>query len=517
MPRQATPKPPAPSRATALAQLRDGKPWDMLIIGGGATGLGCAVDAATRGYRTLLVERGDFACGTSSRSTKLIHGGVRYLRQGELSLVRHALVERARLLANAAPLVHPLPFVIPTHGFAEQAWYGAGLKLYDLLAGAGSLGDSRWLGRAAVLAAQPGLRARGLHGGIQYWDAQFDDARLAIALMRTAVDQGASCLNYVALTGLLKPSPGGHVSGARLRDVENGEEFEVRAKAVINATGVYADAVRRLDETTAPPLLTHSQGVHLVVDGGFLPGAAAVLVPKTADGRVLFAIPWQGKVLIGTTDTARDDLPDDPQPFAAEVDFLLQTAAGVLARAPRRDDVRSAFAGLRPLFDPAHTGSNGGAGTAGLSREHAVMVGDSGLVTVTGGKWTTYRWMAEQVVDRAATVAGLPAVACGTQRLPLHVADAEAQSDLPGNDIPLLPGYPWTEATVRRAIRAEAARTIEDILGRRTRALFLDAAAAAVAIARVGELLAEELALPPARVQVLAQAAQAAARRFQLR
>jgi glycerol-3-phosphate dehydrogenase len=486
-------------RSKSLARLRAGDSWDVLIIGGGATGLGCAVDAAARGYRTLLLERGDFACGTSSRSTKLIHGGVRYLRQGDLSLVRHALLERARLLENAAPLVRPLPFVIPARGIVEKLKFGAGLKLYDLLAGARNIAPSSLLDRSETLAALPGLRTDQLTGGVRYWDAQFDDARLAIALMRTATDLGATCLNYLPVTGLKKTA--GRVQGATAQDAETGETFALRARVVINATGVYADAVRCFDEPDAAPMLAHSQGIHLVVDADFLPGETALLVPETEDGRVVFAIPWLGKVLLGTTDTAREDLPDDPQPFTEEVDFLLRTVAGVLARPPQRSDVRSAFAGLRPLLDPEHATEGGRQGkSAGLSREHAVVVSDSGLVTVTGGKWTTYRWMAEQVVDRAATEAGLPAVPCSTHDLRLN---CEALPE-------------GLEAMARFVIRHEAARTVEDILARRSRALFLDAAGAEASIGSVGEILAQELAPAPERLAGLLRAALESARRFRL-
>lgn len=513
-------------RAESLSRLRAGERWDVLIIGGGATGLGCAVDAAARACRTLLVERNDYASGTSSRSTKLIHGGVRYLRQGELSLVRHALHERAKLLRNAPHLVRPLPFVIPARRIFDQLTYAAGLKLYDLLAGAENMEASRWLSRQQTFAALPGCREAGLCGGVQYWDAQFDDARLAIALMRTATDLGATCLNYLAVTRLLKVA--GKVCGVAVRDTETGDEYEIQAKAVINATGVYADTVRQFDEPEAAPLLAHSQGIHLVVDAGFLPGNTALLVPETEDGRVMFAIPWQGKVLLGTTDTERADLPEEPQPLVGEVDYLLRTAAGVLAQPPQRRDVRSAFAGLRPLLNPRH--ATGAHGTASLSREHLVLVGESGLVTVAGGKWTTYRWMAEQVVDRALQVAGLPATACRTHDLRLHGhadegdaveegpygADAPVLAGLPGHDRALHPALPYTEAMVRFAFRYEAARSIEDVLARRTRALFLDAAAAESVIFRVAEILAEALAPKPERLAAMLAAARQSARNFSL-
>ena len=511
----------SPSRAKQLASLRAGHTWDVLIIGGGASGLGAAVDAAERGYSTLLLERGDYACGTSSRSTKLIHGGVRYLRQGDLSLVRHALIERRRLLDNAGHLVHALAFVIPARSPFQRLYYGSGLKLYDLLAGASNLAPSRLLDRQQTLAVLPGLDPRGLSGGVQYWDGQFDDARLAIALMRTAGDLGATCLNYLPVTGLLNAA--GKVCGVVAEDSETGEGFELQAKVVINATGVYVDAVRRFEAPAARPVLTPSQGIHLVLDADFLPGDTALLIPETADGRVMFAIPWQGKVLLGTTDTPRSDLPDEPQPFAEEVDFLLRTAAGVLRRVPQRGDIRSAFAGLRPLLHPQHKGQGG---TAALSREHAVLVSAGGLVTVAGGKWTTYRLMAEQVIDRAALVGGLHAVPCTTAKLKLHGWNGQATgpygSDtpqlaaLPGHDRLLHPALDLSEAMVRFAVRHEGARTIEDILTRRSRALFLDARAAEACIGRVGEIVAEELAPPPARLAGMLALAGQRARQFRV-
>ncbi len=510
------------SRAENLGTLRETRPWDVLIIGGGASGLGAAVDAAARGYRTLLVEARDFASGTSSCSTKLIHGGVRYLRQGDFALVRNALRERSYLLANAAHLVHPLAFVIPAWRNVDRVIYAAGLKLYDVLSGGHNLAASRSLDWQEVIAALPGLRRAGLCGGIRYWDGQFDDARLAITLMRTATDLGATCLNYLPATRLLKTD--GRVVGAVLRDAECGQEFEVSARAVVNATGVHADSVRRLDEPGVAPLLTPSQGIHLVFDADFLPGQQALMIPETEDGRVMFAIPWQGKVLLGTTDTPRPELAqlDDPQPLAAEINFLLRTAARVLTRPPTRADIRSVFAGLRPLIHPDSTDHQS---TAALSREQAVLVSASGLITVAGGKWTTYRLMAEDVIDRAAEVAGLPAEPCPTRVLKLHGCPAQPGSNgygtdapllasLPGHDRPLHPALPYSEAMVRFAIRHEAARTIEDVLARRTRALFHDARAAEAAIERVAGIFAEELKLSPEEVATMIDAACESARRF---
>ena len=512
------------SREDSLATLRDQRPWDVLIIGGGASGLGAAVDAAARGYRTLLVEARDFASGTSMCSTKLIHGGVRYLRQGDIGMVRHALRERSFLLSNAPHLVHPLAFIIPAWNQIDRLMYAGGLKLYDLLSGWHNLAASRSLNRQEIIAALPGLKSANLCGGIRYWDGQFDDARLAITLMRTATDLGATCLNYLPAIRLLKTND--RVTGAVLRDAETGEEFAVNARAIINASGVHADSVRQLDDANAQPLLTPSQGIHLVFDADFLPGQQALMIPKTEDGRVMFAIPWQGKVLLGTTDTPRPELRqlDDPQPLEEEIDFLLRTAAGVLTRPPTRADIRSAFAGLRPLV---HPDNKDGKSTAALSREHAILVSPGGLITLTGGKWTTYRLMAEQVIDRAIEVAGLKAVTCPTQNLKLHGCpngpssyaygtDAPQLAALPGHDRLLHPNLPYSEAMLRFAIRHEAARTIEDILARRTRALFHDAAAAEESIERIAGIVAEELQPSPERMAAMIEAARESARRFRL-
>lgn len=511
-------------RADALTRLRADETWDVLIIGGGATGLGTAVDAASRGYRTLLLEAGDYACGTSSRSTKLIHGGIRYMRNGDFQLVRNALRERFRLLHNASHLVHPLPFIIPAWNTLDRLLYTGALKLYDTLAGWHNLEASHCLNKDELLAALPGLHSHGLCGGIRYWDGQFDDARLALTLMRTATDHGAQCLNYFPVTQFIKIDK--RVAGVRAKDAETGEDFEIRARVVINATGVHVDTVRQLDEPKTPPLLTPSQGIHLVFDADFLPGNNALLIPKTDDGRVMFAIPWQGKVLIGTTDTPRPNLPLDspPQPLDEEIDFLLRTAAKVLTRPPKGENIRSAFAGLRPLLHAEHANGN----TSALSREHAILVAGSGLITVTGGKWTTYRLMAEEVVNRAAAVAGLRPELCQTTDLKLHGCPAGQGGDSYGNDAPelrLLPGHeallhpnlPHTEAMVRFALRYESARTIEDILARRTRALFLDAGAAQAAIPRVSELVAEELEPTSGQLKAMIAAAQESAQRFMMK
>lgn len=494
------------SREDRLGRLREGGAWDLIVIGGGATGLGTAVDAATRGYRTLLLEAHDYAKGTSSRSTKLIHGGVRYLAGGQIGLVREALRERGRLLANAPHVVHDLPFLLPAFAWWERPYYGLGLGIYDRLAGEFGLGASRSVGRDEAEALAPTLRREGLYGGIVYHDGQFDDSRLAVSLVRTFEDHGGTALNGVAVDGLVKDAEG-KLRGVRARDAETGEAWELAARGVVNATGVFTDGIRRLDEPQAPPLVTPSQGAHIVLDRAFFPGETAVLIPKTDDGRVLFMIPWHDRVLVGTTDTPVGSASIEPRPLAQELEFLLAHSGRYLTKAPQADDVLSVFAGLRPLI--AH-----GAGkirTASLSREHTVVVSASGLVTITGGKWTTYRPMGETAVDLASEVAGLPRRPCVTADLRLHGWQAERPSgpfavyggdapeldrlvnETPGLADPLHPKLPYLAGEVVWAARNEAARTVEDVLARRTRALFLDAKASAEAAPEVAGLLAGEL------------------------
>lgn len=486
-------------RDALIARLSATPEWDIVIIGGGATGLGCAVDAAARGYAVLLVEARDFAAGTSSRSTKLIHGGVRYLAQARFGLVREALRERAHLLRNAPALVHPLRFVVPARTRLGRAALGVGLGLYDRLAAEGGVGRSVTLDPAGLHAALPGLRDEGLAGGMAYWDAQFDDAGLALALARTAARLGALVLNHCALSALVVEAE--QVRGVRLRDTLSGREWTVAARCVVNAAGVWGDAVRRLADPAAVPSLRPSQGVHLVVDGDFLPGRDALLVPRTADGRVLFMIPWLGKLLIGTTDTARDDTPDEPAPLAGEIDFLLATAAQWLRRPPALADVRSVFAGLRPLL-----GGPGGGATGRLSREHRVEVSPQRLVSVLGGKWTTYRRMAEDAIDAAESVAGFARRPSRTAGLAL-----DAPPVLPGSAgdsgegrLPLIPERTGsallpTVGQVRQAVHESFALTVEDVLARRSRALFLDAALATAAAPAVARTLAREFGWSPAR------------------
>ncbi len=488
-----------------------GAPWDLLVVGGGATGVGVALDAAARGHAVLLLEGADFGSGTSSRSTKLVHGGVRYLQQGNVSLVVEALHERGRLRRNAPHLVRDLAFVVPNYEWWEAPWYGIGLKVYDLLAGRYGFGSSDLLSREEVRAAIPTLEAEGLRGGVRYHDGQFDDARLLVNLAQTAAEQGAVLINHAPVVQLLHE--GGLVCGAVFRDAEGGGEHELRARAVVNATGPFVDAVRELDTPGAAPLIAPSQGVHLVLDRGFLPGDTAIMVPRTRDKRVMFAIPWRGRTLIGTTDTPIPAVEAEPRAQEEELAFLLETAAEYLVRDPAREDVRAVFTGIRPLVAAGGAGS-----TAALSRDHTVLTSDSGLITVCGGKWTTYRKMAEDVVEVAAAVGGLAERPCPTRELRIHgwreprpddppLSSAQAldeygadepalralADDRPELAEPLHPRLPVTGAQVVWAARHEMARTVEDVLSRRSRALLLDARAAGEAAAHTAALLAAEL------------------------
>lgn len=497
------------TREELLARVRDrgATPWDIAVVGGGATGLGTALDAASRGYDVVLVERSDFAKGTSSRSTKLVHGGVRYLQQGNVSLVMEALKERGRLRRLAPHLVHDLAFIVPTYEWWESPFYGVGLKVYDLLAGRYGFGRSTLLSRDEVIAAIPTIETDGLRGGVRYYDGQFDDARLAIDLVATALEQGAVALNYVEAAGLLKRGDGA-LEGLAARDVETGETFEVRARVVVNATGPFADELRRMDDPGAEPIIAPSQGVHVVLDRSFIPHDAAIMVPHTADDRVMFAIPWYDRVVVGTTDTALDAVAVEPRPRADEVEFILETANRYLARPARHDDIRSVFAGIRPLVR-----AGGAAATSALSREHTVLIEPtSGLLTVAGGKWTTYRAMADDVVDHAATLADLEPRECRTASLPIHGcdegaarhgrlapygSDAPEVADLIAGDPalgrPVHPRLDLLAGEVVWACRREWARTVDDVLARRSRSLILDAAAAAEAAPAVAALVAAEL------------------------
>jgi len=494
------------------------KAWDMIVVGGGATGVGVAIDAAARGYDVLLLEQSDFGKGTSSRSTKLAHGGVRYLEQGNIGLVMEALKERGLLLQNAPHIVHDLAFVVPNYDWWEAPFYGLGLKLYELLAGKYGFGTSRILSREETLEHLPTLKTQGLRGGAVYYDGQFDDARLLIHMVATAFEQGATLLNYAEVTRLSKDTQG-FVDGVSARDVETGTEFRAAAKVVVNATGAFSDLLRLQAEPDATPMIVPSQGIHLVFDSSFLRGESAVMVPHTSDGRVLFAIPWHGHTLVGTTDTPIATATLEPVATEQEIDFILATAGQYLTKAPTRDNVLSVFAGIRPLVR-----ATGAASTAALSRDHVIHIDRSGLVTICGGKWTTYRHMAEDCVDQAATLAQLPESPCVTHHLHIHgFHDAAKEfgslavygSDAyeirklieadPGLGEPLHAALPYMKAEVVWAARHEMARTVEDTLARRTRALFLNARAALAMAPEVADLMAAELGWDEAtRTQQLA-------------
>jgi glycerol-3-phosphate dehydrogenase len=487
--------------------------FDVIVIGGGATGLGIALDATLRGLRVALLERGDFGQGTSSRSTKLVHGGVRYLAQGDFRLVYEALHERANLLTNAPHIARPLSFVMPAFKLWHLPFYGAGLKAYDLLSGKAGIGATRLLGPQRVREMLPTVRSEGLMGGVSYWDGQFDDARLAITIARTAHRHGAVLANYCSVLDVRRDA--GKVTGVDALDSETGRAFIVRAPCVINATGVWVDQLLQGAQPGASrPLVTPSQGVHLSFDRSLLPGTSALFWPRTSDGRVLFAIPWLGKTIVGTTDTARADVPQEPEPLAGEVDYLLRECADFLVAPPQRSDIRSVWVGLRPLVNPQADSDS--QETKSISREHTVLVRPDGLVTVTGGKWTTYRSMAQDVLDQCLDADLVPrrdpCQTAGTRLLGaegaigsladaagLHSYGSEADivGSLPGAKHVMAPGL--TEAMVRFAVRHEFARTVEDVLARRNRLLFLDAKAAADSVDAVADVMASETKAPLGR------------------
>jgi glycerol-3-phosphate dehydrogenase len=494
-------------REALVEQITDGtKIWDLIIVGGGATGLGAAVDAASRGFKTLLLEQSDFSKGTSSRSTKLVHGGVRYLAQGNIGLVIDALRERGLLLNNAPHLVRNESFIIPNYSWWNGIFYSIGLSVYDLLAGRRSFGRSRLISRKELIRRIPNIKQKGLKSGVLYHDGQFDDARLAISLALTAIEKGATLLNYFRVGGLTKE--GGKISGVRATDVETGIQYTLKTKTVINATGVFVDELLNMDEPEARPMVQPSQGIHLVFDKSFLGPHDALMIPKTKDGRVLFAIPWHNRTLIGTTDTPLDAHQLEPRALEEEIRFILDAAADYLTMIPERKDVLSVFAGLRPLAAPQNDKQK----TKEISRSHKLIVSESGLITITGGKWTTYRQMAEDTVNAAILVGKLAQRNAVTKTLPLHGfresvewtdsffvygSDANAVKALAKENIAwkeiLDPRLPYISAEVIWATRCEMARSIEDVLARRTRALFLDARAAMDMAPAVARLMSSEL------------------------
>jgi glycerol-3-phosphate dehydrogenase len=497
-------------RGAMLESLQE--PFDVLVVGGGATGVGIALDAVTRGFRTVLVEAGDFAQATSSRATKLVHGGVRYLASGQIHLVYEALHERAVLMRNAPHLVHAQPFLLPTYTRRELPYYGAGLLVYDLMSGRSTMGPTRILGPKATVDRIPNIQEKNLSGSILYHDGQFNDARLALSIARTAVDYGATVINYTRCTEFIHLN--GQLSGAILMDEESGKEHRVHAKSIFNAAGIFADQIRKMDETATPPLLTVSRGTHLVVGPEVLGGNAGIMVPKTSDGRVIFAIPWQGRVVIGTTDIPAPEPLMEPGHAKDEIGFLLETINPFLAKPIEQSDILSIFSGLRPLVTGA------AASTSKLSREHYIDASRHGLITVAGGKWTTYRRMGEDAMNFAAKHGKLPKRRCITGAVHLHgwntspeITDSSLEITDPylreyGSDAGAIRGLiagdprlaepidedlPYSFAQALYAVRSEMARTLEDVLSRRTRSLLLNSSAAVRAAPRVAALMAEEL------------------------
>jgi glycerol-3-phosphate dehydrogenase len=496
-------------RLEQLAKLKKTQEWDVIIIGGGASGLGAALDAASRGYKTILVEAVDFAKGTSSRSTKLVHGGVRYLEQGNVSLVREALKERGLMAQNAGHLVKNQSFIIPNYNWWGGYFYTIGLTLYDLLAGRLSLGRSKYISKKKTIELLPTVESKGLVSGVIYQDGQFDDSRLAINIAQTSVENGACILNYTKVINLLKNDKN-QIIGVQAEDQESGERYEIKGKAIINATGVFTNAIMKLNDTVYKKYIVPSQGIHLVFDKSFLPSDHALMIPKTSDGRVLFAVPWHDKIVVGTTDTLMKKHSVEPIALETEIEFVLETAQRFLAKKPTRADVLSVYAGLRPLAAPEKEGKS----TKEVSRSHKIIVSETGLITITGGKWTTYRKIAEDIIEKAIIVHHLPKKECKSEHIAIHgskkttTLDRENHLYIYGTDIPkivelqnkepelkekLHPNYDYTMAEVAWAIRYEMARTIDDILARRVRLLFLDARAAIASCEKVAQLLAKEL------------------------
>lgn len=495
------------NRNTLIKNLETVPNWDVVVIGGGATGLGIALDSTTRGYKTLLLEQVDFAKGTSSRSTKLVHGGVRYLAQGNIDLVREALYERGLMLKNAPHLVSNQSFIIPNYKWWDTLLYTVGLKIYDFLAGKLSFGKSKSISKDKTAQRLETIKKENLKRGVVYHDGQFDDSRLAINIAQTCIEHGATVLNHFKVKQLLK-SEDGALEGVLATDTENNTEYSLKAKVVINATGVFTDEVLKMDDASGKDTIRPSQGIHLVLDKSFLPGNDAIMIPKTDDGRVLFLVPWHNRVVVGTTDTLLDSHSLEPKALDSEIEFILETANRYLTKKVNPEDVLSIFAGLRPLAAPKDASEK----TKEISRSHKIIVSDSGLVTITGGKWTTYRRMAQDTINKVIELEKLPKADCKTKDLLIHGANGSDDktshlyiygSDKKGinqliNNVPELgeklhPRLEFTRAEIVWAIRYEMARTIDDILARRVRILFLDANAAIEIAPKVATILADEL------------------------
>ncbi len=497
--------------------------FDLLVIGGGATGAGVALEAATRGLKTLLVEKHDFGAQTSSRSTKLVHGGVRYLEAAikrldrvQWNLVKDALKERAVFLRIAPHLAWKVELLTPIYRAFEIPYYLAGLKLYEALAGRASIGRAYFVPATTAKARYPQLKPEGLKGAVVYADGQFDDARMNLAVALTALEAGAVVLNHAEVTGFLMEE--GRVVGAEVKDLLSGGTFAVRARMVVNATGPFTDRVRQLADPEAEPMLVTSSGVHLVLPARYAPMDTGLLIPKTEDGRVLFVLPWEGYTLAGTTDEPAE-VTDHPVPTAGEIDYILRHLNRHFALEVSREQIRSAWSGLRPLVrDPRARD------TARLARDHVIHEEKTGLVTIAGGKWTTYRKMAEDLVNYLDKTRGLglpksrtaehvllggrnydPAkeeelalrIDPDTARHLAHTYGDQAAAVLRfaqehGLFARLVPGQPFLEAEVVWAARYELAETPLDFVERRVRLAFLETEAARKALPRITELMQKE-------------------------
>ena len=491
------------NREEQLHILSQNLSYDIIIIGGGATGLGCAIDAASRGYKTLLLEKHDFAKGTSSRATKLVHGGVRYLAQGNIRLVREALFERGRMLRNAPHVCKVLPFVMPSYNYFDKWFYGAGLWIYEFLSSKLSLGATKFLSKSKTLEYLPDINKKELVGGILYYDGQFDDSRLAINMAQTAIENGATLLNYCGVSQFIKEN--NQIVGVVAKDTFTDEEYQIKGKAIVNATGVFADEVLQMAEGTSTKTIAPSQGIHLVIEKHFFRGETALMMPKTDDGRVFFLIPWHDKLVLGTTDTPVKNVALEPQALQEEIEFVIHHFNKYTTSKITKADVKSVFVGLRPLAKVENELT-----TAVMPRDHKIKILPSGLIHITGGKWTTFRSMAQHAIDIAIQKAQLEFVKCKTKRLKIHGwtdifenshlscygADAEKIKKMiqknPALALPIHPDYPYTKAEVVFMIQNEMAQTVEDILARRIRLLFFDAKAAKESVVEVASIIAKE-------------------------
>lgn len=495
-------------RAEGVKEIKDNsKVWDLVVIGGGASGLGVALDGLSRGLSVLLLEKSDFAKGTSSRSTKLLHGGVRYLAQGDVSLVLEALKERGLIMKNAPHISQKQSFIIPLYTTFDRLKYGIGLKVYDLMAGSLRVGWSKLISKEETAKKLPTIKQEGLKGGVEYFDGQFDDARLALNIAQTCNELGGTVINYFKVNSLIKDDKG-IISGLIAKDIISKEIYTIHSKTVVNATGVFADKVLKMDNPEAKKTIRPSQGAHIVVDLSFLGGKDALMIPNTSDGRVLFGIPWYGKLLLGTTDTVRKIPKNEPSPLAKEIDFILDTCGEFLVKKPTRKDVISSFAGMRPLAAPIEEGAK----TKEISRSHKVTVSDSHLVSIIGGKWTTFRKMGEDTIDVISKLKGLHLDDSKSQLIKFHgythdhpeethlsiygsdaVKIKELSEASPELKEKLHPDYSYTKAEVVWMVRNEMAIKLEDVLARRLRILFLDVGAAMDMAPIVAEIMATEL------------------------